>query len=78
MTGRLPPRAVVNLQPNIILYFSERNFIRLRLHRTEVMFMTDYEIIMVFLRILAILLSFGSLLINLISFLDKRNDTKKK
>ncbi len=39
--------------------------------------MTDYEIIMVVLGILALLLSCNSLLIALLSFLDKRNDKQK-
>lgn len=38
--------------------------------------MTDYEIIMIFIGILGLLISFGSLLIMLISFLDKRNKGK--
>ena len=38
--------------------------------------MTDYEIIMIFIGILGLLISFESLLIMLISFLDKRNKRK--
>ncbi|SCG90658.1 Uncharacterised protein [uncultured Clostridium sp.] len=38
--------------------------------------MTDYETIMVFLGILALLISFGGLLIALLTFLDKRNKRK--
>jgi len=38
--------------------------------------MTDYEIIMIFLGILALLVSFGGLLIALLTFLDKRNRRK--
>ena len=38
--------------------------------------MTDYEIIMIFLGILGLLWSFGSLLIALLAFLDKRNKRK--
>ena len=38
--------------------------------------MTDYEIIMVFLGILALLISSGSLIIALLTFLDKRNKRK--
>ena len=38
--------------------------------------MTDYEIIMIFLGILAVLVSFGGLLIALLTFLDKRNKRK--
>lgn len=38
--------------------------------------MTAYEIIMVFLGILALLISFGGLLIALLTFLDKRNKRK--
>jgi len=34
--------------------------------------MTDYEIIMVFLGVLTLLITFGGLLIALITFLDKR------
>ncbi|MDE6252602.1 MAG: putative holin-like toxin [Lachnospiraceae bacterium] len=39
--------------------------------------MTAYETIMVFLGILALLISFGSLLIALLTFLDKRDKRKK-
>lgn len=38
--------------------------------------MTAYEIIMVFLGILALLISFGGLLIAFLSFLDKRDKRK--
>lgn len=38
--------------------------------------MTTYEIIMVFLGILALLISFGGLLIASLTFLDKRNKRK--
>ena len=34
--------------------------------------MTDYEIIMIFLRISALLMSFGDLIINILTFLKKR------
>ena len=34
--------------------------------------MTDYEIIMIFLGILALLMSFGGLIINILAFLKKR------
>lgn len=39
----------------------------------EEMPMTDYEIIMIFFGILTLLITFGGLLIALITFLDKRN-----
>ncbi len=39
--------------------------------------MTDYEIIMVFLGILALLISSGGLLVALLTFLEKRNKRKK-
>ena len=42
----------------------------------KVVHMTDYETIMVFLGILALLISFGGLLIALLTFLDKRNKRK--
>lgn len=35
--------------------------------------MTDYEIIMIFLGVLTLLITFGGLLIALITFLNKRN-----
>ncbi len=38
--------------------------------------MTAYEIITIFIGILALLMSFGSLLIALLAFLDKRNKSK--
>ena len=42
----------------------------------EVVHMTDYETIMVFLGIIGLLISFGGLLIALLTFLDKRNKRK--
>ncbi len=38
--------------------------------------MTAFEIISVFIGVLALLMSFGSLLIALLAFLDKRNKRK--
>ena len=43
----------------------------------EVRDMTAYEIIMIFLGVLALLISFGMLLITFLAFLDKRNKKKK-
>lgn len=43
----------------------------------EVAQMTDYEIITIFLGILALLISFGGLLIALLNFLDKRKGKRK-
>ena len=42
----------------------------------EVATMTAYEIISIFIGILAILMSFGSLIVVLLAFLDKRNKRK--
>ena len=39
--------------------------------------MTAYEIVSIFIGILALLISFGSLIVALIAFLDKRNNKKK-
>ena len=63
MTGWQPPGLKTRLTPEYI--------------RKEVARMTDYEIIMIFLGILALLVSFGGLLIALLTFLDKRNKRKK-
>lgn len=38
--------------------------------------MTAYEIIMIFLGILALLISFGGLIVALLTFLDRRNKRK--
>lgn len=38
--------------------------------------MTAYETVMVFLGVLALLISFGGLIIALLTFLDKRNKRK--
>ena len=38
--------------------------------------MTAYEIISIFIGILALLMSFGNLIIAIIAFLDKRNKRK--
>ena len=40
--------------------------------------MTAYEIISIFIGILALLMSFGSLIVALLAFLDKRNKRKYK
>jgi hypothetical protein len=45
--------------------------------RGEVVRMTAYEIISVFIGILALLMSFGSLIVALLTFLDKRYKRKK-
>lgn len=42
----------------------------------EVAHITAYEIIMIFLGILALLISFGGLIVALLTFLDKRNKHK--
>lgn len=42
----------------------------------EVAQMTDYEIILIFLGTLELLMLFGSLLVALLAFLDKRNKHK--
>ena len=42
----------------------------------EVVHMTDYETIMVFLGIIGLLISFGGMFIALFAFLDKRNKRK--
>lgn len=39
--------------------------------------MTDYETIMVFIGILALLVSFGTLLIALLAYIDRKNKRKK-
>ena len=39
--------------------------------------MTAYEIITIFIGILALLMSFGSLIIAFLTFLDNRNNKKK-
>ena len=44
--------------------------------RWEVTLMTDYETIMVFLGILALLVSFGTLLIALLAYIDRKNKRK--
>ena len=46
------------------------------IHREEVALMTAYEILSTFMEILALLMSFGSLLVALLTFLDKRNRKK--
>ena len=44
----------------------------------EVALMTAFEIISIFLGILALLMSFGCLLIALLAFLDKEKNSSKK
>lgn len=39
--------------------------------------MTAYEIVSIFIGILALLVSFGSLIVALLAFLDKRNNKRK-
>ena len=43
----------------------------------EVAPMTAFEIISIFIGILALLMSFGSLIVALLAFLDKRNNKRK-
>jgi len=43
----------------------------------EVTPMTAYEIVSVFIGISALLMSFGSLIVALLAFLDKRNNKQK-
>lgn len=64
MTGWQPPKFMCTGLPEYI--------------RREVALMTAYEIISVFIGILALLMSFGSLIIALLAFLDKRNKNKRK
>jgi hypothetical protein len=45
----------------------------MRIHRKGVVYMTAYEIIMVLLEALRILMSFSSIVIALLAFLDQRN-----
>ena len=45
----------------------------MRIHRKGVVYMTAYEIIMVLLEALRILMSFSSIDIALLAFLDQRN-----
>ena len=46
------------------------------IHTREVAPMTAYEIISIFIGILALLMSFGSLIVALLAFPDKRNKHK--
>ena len=46
--------------------------------RGEVAPMTAYEIISIFIGILALLMSFGSLIVALLAFLDKKNSSSRK
>ncbi len=48
----------------------------LPVRRREVRNMTAYEIISIFIGILALLMSFGSLVVAFLAFLDKRNKKK--
>ena len=43
----------------------------------EVVLMTAADIILIFISIISLLISFGSLLVALLTFLDKRNKRKK-
>ena len=40
--------------------------------------MTAYEIISIFIGIIALLISFGSLIVALLAFLDKKNRSSRK
>lgn len=62
MTGWQPPEFMKTGMPEYI--------------GREVVLMTDYETIMVFLGILALLISLGGLLIALLTFLEKRSKRK--
>jgi hypothetical protein len=43
----------------------------------EVVLMTTADIILIFIGIIGLLISFGSLIVALLTFLDKRNKQKK-
>ena len=62
MTGWWPPKPMKTGSPEYI--------------GREVVLMTAYETIMVFLGILALLISFGGLIVALLTFLDKRKKRK--
>jgi hypothetical protein len=48
------------------------------IHRMrEVVLMTSADIILIFIGIISLLISFGSLIVALLAFLDKRNKQKK-
>ena len=61
MTGWLPPNFADQLTG---------------IHRKGGMHMTDYEILMIVNGTLALLMSFGSLIVALLTFLDKRDKSK--
>ena len=44
----------------------------------EVALMTAYEIVSIFIGILALLMSFGSLIVALLAFLDRDRNNKRK
>ena len=46
------------------------------IHRREVALMTAYEIITIFIGILALLISFGAFVIALLAYLDRKNKRK--
>lgn len=62
MTGWQPPKPMKTGSPEYI--------------GKEAAHMTAYEIIMIFLGILALLISFGGLVVALLAFLDKRSKRK--
>lgn len=64
MTGWQPPEPMKTGPPEYI--------------GREVVHMTAYEIIMIFLGIIGLLISFGGLLIALLTFLDRDKDKRKK
>ena len=65
MTGWLPPELI-----------KTAFLLNCGIHRKGGMLMTAYEIVMIILGILALLVSFGGLIIALLTFLDKRNRKK--
>ena len=65
------------MEPMTGVAASQVNYRLARIHR-EVALMTAYEIITIFMGILALLMSFGSLIIALLAFLDRDKDHKRK
>jgi hypothetical protein len=47
------------------------------IHSGEVVLMTAADIILIFIGIIGLLISFGSLIVALLTFLEKRNKHKK-
>ena len=76
MDKDIPPQNIEIMKNLVWVYMKHQGSFYMPRTLMEVAPMTAYEIITIFIGILALLMSFGSLIVALLAFLDKRNKRK--